>query len=60
MGNAVILALLGLPLGQLLGALCELQFTGRRTGTTVRLPVQYARAGDRLVIHVRHAASKQW
>jgi hypothetical protein len=60
MGNAVVLILLRSPLGRLLGGLCELEFTGRRSNRAVRLPVQYARDGDRIVVHVGHATGKQW
>jgi hypothetical protein len=60
MGNAVVLGLLRSPLGRLLGGLGELEFTGRRSNRAVRLPVQYARDGDRVVVHVGRAADKQW
>jgi hypothetical protein len=39
---------------------CELEFTGRRSNRAVRLPVQYARDGDRVVVHVGRAAGKRW
>jgi F420H(2)-dependent quinone reductase len=39
---------------------CELRFTGARTGRSVVLPVMYARHGDRLVILVGGAAQKTW
>jgi hypothetical protein len=32
MGNTIVLALLRSPLGRLLGGLCDLEFTGRRSG----------------------------
>ena len=60
MGNAMVLGLLRSPLGRLLGGLGELAFTGRRSNRAVRLPVQYARDGDRVVVHVGRAAGKQW
>jgi hypothetical protein len=60
MGNTIVLALLRSPLARLLGGVCELEFTGRRSGRAVRLPVQYARYGDRVVVHVGHAAGKRW
>ena len=60
MGNTIILALLRSPLARLLGGLCELEFTGRRSDRAVRLPVQYAREGDRVVVHVGRAAGKRW
>jgi hypothetical protein len=60
MGNAVVLGLLRSPLGRLLGGVCELEFTGRRSNRAVRLPVQYARDGDRVVVHVGRAAGKRW
>jgi hypothetical protein len=59
MTNAVILGLLRSPLGRLVGGLCELEFTGR-SGRAVRLPVQHARDGDQVVVHVGHTAGKQW
>jgi len=60
MGNTVVLGLLRSPLGRLLRGLCELEFTGRRSGRSVRLPVQYARDADRVVVNVGHAVGKQW
>ena len=60
MGNAVVLGLLRSPLGRLFRGLCELELTGRRSGRAVRLPVQYARDADRVVVNVGHAAGKRW
>lgn len=41
-------------------AVCELRFTGRRTGRVVTLPVMYASHGGDLVVLVGHAARKTW
>ena len=60
MGNTIVVALLRSPLARLLGGVCELEFTGRRSNRAVRLPVQYARDADRVVVHVGHAAGKRW
>jgi hypothetical protein len=60
MGNAVVLSLLRSPLGRLFRGLGELEFTGRRSGRVVRLPVQYARDAHRVVVNVGHAAGKRW
>jgi deazaflavin-dependent oxidoreductase (nitroreductase family) len=37
-----------------------LTFRGRRSGRTFTTPVQYASAGDALVVVPGHAARKQW
>jgi hypothetical protein len=58
--HPVVLALLRSPLGRWTGGLCELRFTGRRSGRTIALPVQCAREDDRLVIYVGGAAAKRW
>jgi hypothetical protein len=42
------------------GAVCELRFTGRRSGLVVRLPVTYARRGSDLIVLVGGAADKTW
>jgi uncharacterized protein len=60
MGNGVVLAVLRSPLGRLVDGLCELRFTGRRTGRPVRLPAQCARDGDRILVYVGRAAGKRW
>jgi hypothetical protein len=39
---------------------CELRFTGGRTGRSVVLPVMYARRGDRVVVLVGGAENKRW
>jgi hypothetical protein len=39
---------------------CELRFTGARTGRPVVLPVMYARRGDRVVVLVGGADRKTW
>jgi hypothetical protein len=60
MGNRVMLIVLRSPLGRLLGGLCALEFAGRRTGRTVRLPVQYAREGDQVAVYVGRSIGKRW
>ena len=59
-GNRVVLALLSSPLHRALPGMCELRFTGRRSGRLIVLPVQYARADDRVVINVGRASHKRW
>lgn len=39
---------------------CELRFTGARTGRSVVLPVMYALRGDRVVVLVGGADRKTW
>jgi hypothetical protein len=57
----MVLALLRSPLhGVIDGGLCELRYQGPRTGTTVALPVGYARDGDRLVVLIGDAPHKRW
>ncbi len=60
LGNRVVLALLSSPLHVLLPGLCELRFTGRRSGRLVVLPAQYGRAADRVVICVGRSGGKRW
>jgi deazaflavin-dependent oxidoreductase (nitroreductase family) len=60
-GNSVVLAVLRSPAHRLLsGMVIELRYTGRRSGRHYALPVQYARAGDRLVVAPQAADSKMW
>jgi hypothetical protein len=40
--------------------LCQLRYTGRRSGRAVSLPVQYARHGTAVVVYVGDAAGKTW
>lgn len=40
--------------------MCELQFTGARSGRSVVLPVMYAQRGEQLVVLVGGADQKQW
>jgi hypothetical protein len=40
--------------------MCEIEYIGRRTGRLIRLPVQYARDGDRLVVVAGAADTKRW
>jgi deazaflavin-dependent oxidoreductase (nitroreductase family) len=60
-GNMIVLAILRSPVHRLLSGLAlELRYTGRRSGREYGLPVQYARAGDRLVLWPQDAENKQW
>lgn len=60
-GNALVLAILRSPVHRLLSGLAvELRYTGRRSGRTYALPVQYARTGDRLVLWPQGADRKSW
>lgn len=60
--NAVVRLLLRARLLRRLvdGAVCELAFTGRRTGRKISLPVMYAQRGDRVVVLVGDPAAKRW
>lgn len=40
--------------------LCQLEYTGRRSGRRVSLPVEYARHGTAVVVYVGRAAGKAW
>ncbi len=60
-GNALVLAILRSPLHRLLSGLAlELRYTGRRSGREYVLPVQYARAGDCLVLWPQRPERKSW
>jgi predicted ester cyclase len=60
-GNGPVRAVLRSPVHRLLsGRVVELHYTGRRSGRDYALPVQYARAGDRLVVRPQHAGRSVW
>jgi deazaflavin-dependent oxidoreductase (nitroreductase family) len=60
-GNSLVLAVLRSPAHRLLsGLVIELRYTGRRTGRQYVLPVQYARAADRLIVWPQDAPRKTW
>ncbi len=57
----MVLAILRSPAHRLLSSVAiELQYTGRRSGRRFVLPVQYARAEERLVVAPQGAESKTW
>jgi deazaflavin-dependent oxidoreductase (nitroreductase family) len=59
--NRLLLAVLRSPLHRLAGrGLLALTVTGRRTRRPIRLPVQHAADGDRLVIVAAGASRKHW
>jgi hypothetical protein len=59
--NRIVLAVLHTPLRFLLDpGICELSFTGRRTGKPVRLPVIYAREGGTVAVLIGDAKHKTW
>lgn len=60
MTNRAVRALLRSPFKRLLHGVCELKYSGRRTGRAVALPVLSARAGDRVVVYVGRAGAKTW
>jgi deazaflavin-dependent oxidoreductase (nitroreductase family) len=61
LGNTLVLAVLRSPLHRLLsGVAVELRYAGRRSGREYVLPVQYARAGDRLVIRPQDPQASSW
>jgi len=60
-GNGLMLAVLRSRAHRLVsGMVIELHYIGRRTGRKYALPVQYARAGDRLVIRPQRVHSSAW
>ncbi|NEM05471.1 nitroreductase/quinone reductase family protein [Geodermatophilus normandii] len=60
-GNAVVLAVLRSRAHRLLsGSAIELRYTGRRSGRQYVLPVQYADAGDSLVVRPQHWQYATW
>jgi hypothetical protein len=60
-GNGLILAVLRSPAHRLASAMViELRYTGRRTGREYALPVQYARAGERLVLRPQAVQRSTW
>jgi deazaflavin-dependent oxidoreductase (nitroreductase family) len=60
-GNAVVLAVLRSRAHRLLSATAiELRYTGRRSGRQYVLPVQYAGAGDHLVVWPQHWQHSTW
>jgi deazaflavin-dependent oxidoreductase (nitroreductase family) len=60
-GNGLVLAVLRSRAHRLLsGMVIELRYTGRRTGRAYALPVQYARAGERLVVRPQNVHRSAW
>ena len=60
-GNAVVLAVLRSRAHRLLSATAvELRYTGRRSRREYVLPVQYAAAGDELVVWPQHWQRSTW
>ncbi len=60
-GNAIVLAVLRSRAHRLLsGSAIELRYTGRRSGRQYVLPVQYAGAGDHLVVWPQHWQRSTW
>jgi hypothetical protein len=60
-GNAVVLAVLRSRAHRLLSATAiELRYTGRRSRREYVLPVQYAQAGERLVVRPQHWQRATW
>jgi deazaflavin-dependent oxidoreductase (nitroreductase family) len=60
-GNTLVLALLRSPAHRLLsGMTIELRYTGRRSQRQYSLPLQYAQAGERLVVVPQGAQAKTW
>ncbi|WNV84762.1 hypothetical protein [Umezawaea sp. Da 62-37] len=58
--NRLVLTVVRSRWHRLLASVCELDFTGRRTGNRVALPVQYVGDASHIVIYVAGAATKQW
>jgi deazaflavin-dependent oxidoreductase (nitroreductase family) len=60
-GNGLILAVLRSRAHRLAsGMVIELRYTGRRTGREYALPVQYAGAGERLVVRPQAVRRSTW
>ena len=60
-GNGLVLAVLRSRAHRLgSGMVIELRYTGRRTGRAYAVPVQYARAGERLVVRPQHVHRSTW
>ena len=60
-GNGLMLAVLRSRAHRLAsGMVVELRYVGRRTGRKYALPVQYARAGERLVIRPQQVQRSTW
>ena len=60
-GNAIVLAVLRSPAHRLLSATAiELRYTGRRSRREYVLPVQYAQAGEQLVVRPQHWQHATW
>ncbi|SFP77048.1 protein of unknown function [Geodermatophilus dictyosporus] len=60
-GNAIVLAVLRSRAHRLLsGSAIELRYVGRRSGRQYVLPVQYASAGDHLVVWPQHWQRATW
>ncbi|MET0414759.1 MAG: nitroreductase/quinone reductase family protein [Actinoplanes sp.] len=60
-GNGLVLAVLRSRAHRLAsGMVIELRYVGRRTGRTYALPVQYARAGERLVVRPQQVQRSTW
>ncbi|MCH9759971.1 MAG: hypothetical protein K0U75_04885 [Actinomycetia bacterium] len=60
--NAGAVRLIGAPvLGQLLQrSMVVIRYTGRRSGRSFEIPVNYRRSGDEVVIRVMAPDSKNW
>ncbi|WP_018352476.1 nitroreductase/quinone reductase family protein [Longispora albida] len=59
--NRLVLGILHSPLHFLLDpGICELAFTGHRTGRLIRLPVMYAKEGPTVVVLAGNAEAKRW
>jgi deazaflavin-dependent oxidoreductase (nitroreductase family) len=59
--DASLAALLRSPLRRLVGSgIILITYRGRRSGRTHTTPVEYVRAGDRLLVLVAHPDTKEW
>jgi F420H(2)-dependent quinone reductase len=60
-GNGLVLAVLRSRAHRLAsGMVIELRYIGRRSGRKYALPVQYARAGERLVVRPQQVQRSAW
>jgi hypothetical protein len=61
LGNVFVLWLLGSPFHRMLsGKVGVVAYECRRSGDQMRLPVQYARLGEQVIVVPGHAGSKTW
>ena len=58
--NRLMGMMLRSPFGRLIPGVMLISYRGRRSGRRLSTPVEYVRAGDRVVVVVGRAKAKQW